>query len=176
MAGKKRDVVVAGSGNVFQDLGFTDSEERKLRVQLAVRLNELIDEHRIAQAAVAKRFGIPQPHVSELRNYKLGRFSSERIVRFITLPTVTSTSSSAPATHHTKQVTCRSCSPCDETSQAFLPRGTFLICWGIRRRVSPTAGKECPCPAAPFAGSNSLHGGRGRKTFEPRGRCRSRQP
>jgi len=85
MAGKKRDVVVAGSGNVFQDLGFTDSEERKLRVQLAVRLNELIDEHRLAQAAVAKRFGIPQPHVSELRNYKLGRFSSERLVRFITL-------------------------------------------------------------------------------------------
>ena len=39
----------------------------------------------LAQAAVAKRFGIPQPHVSELRNYKLGRFSSERIVRFITL-------------------------------------------------------------------------------------------
>jgi len=85
MPGKKRDVVVAGSGNVFQDLGFTDSEERKLRVQLAVRLNELIDEHRLAQAAVAKRFGIQQPHVSELRNYKLGRFSSERIVRFITL-------------------------------------------------------------------------------------------
>jgi len=85
MAGKKRDVVVAGSGNVLQDLGFTDSEERKLRVQLAVRLNELIDEHRLPQAAVAKRFDIPQPHVSELRNYKLARFSSERLVRFITL-------------------------------------------------------------------------------------------
>lgn len=59
MAGKKRDVVVAGSGNVFKDLGFTDSEERKLRVQLAVRLNAPIDEQRLAQTAVAKRFGIP---------------------------------------------------------------------------------------------------------------------
>ena len=49
MSGKKRDVVVAGSGNVFQDLGFIDSEERKLRVQLAVRLDELIDEHHLAR-------------------------------------------------------------------------------------------------------------------------------
>ena len=31
----------------------------ELRVQLAVGPNELIDEHRLAQAAVAKRFGIP---------------------------------------------------------------------------------------------------------------------
>ncbi len=85
MAGKKREVVVAGTGNVFLDLGLADSEDRKLRVQLAVRLNELIDDHRLGQAAVAKRFGIPQPHVSDLRNYKLSRFSSERLVRFITL-------------------------------------------------------------------------------------------
>ena len=85
MAGKKREAVVAGRGDVFRDLGLTDSEDRKLRVQLAVRLNELIDEHRLGQAAVAKRFGIPQPHVSDLRNYKLSRFSSERLVRFITL-------------------------------------------------------------------------------------------
>ncbi len=34
---------------------------------------------------VAKRFGIPQPRVSDLGNYKLSRFSSERLVRFITL-------------------------------------------------------------------------------------------
>lgn len=85
MAGKKREVVVTGTGNVFRDLGLADSEDRKLRVQLAVRLNELIDEHRLSQKAVAKRFGILQPHVSDLRNFKLSRFSSERLVRFITM-------------------------------------------------------------------------------------------
>ena len=81
----KREAIVAGSGNVFRDLGMADSEDRKLRVQLALRLNELIDEQGLSQAAVAKRFGIPQPHVSDLKNYKLSRFSSERLVRFITL-------------------------------------------------------------------------------------------
>ena len=35
--------------------------------------------------ARAQLFGIPQPHVSELKNYKLNRFSSERLLRFVTL-------------------------------------------------------------------------------------------
>lgn len=85
MAGKKNDAVIAGSGNVFEDLGRADSEDRKLRVQLAARLNELIDEKRLSQTLLAERFGIPQPHVSDLRHYKLNRFSSERLIRFLTL-------------------------------------------------------------------------------------------
>jgi predicted XRE-type DNA-binding protein len=28
---------------------------------------------------------MPQPHVSELKHYKLSRFSSERLLRFLTL-------------------------------------------------------------------------------------------
>ena len=82
---KKRVTVDAGSGNVFADLGFADAGERKLRVQLAMQLNELIAAHRLTQAKAAALFGIPQPHVSELKNYKLTRFSSERLMRFLTL-------------------------------------------------------------------------------------------
>ena len=37
---KKRDVVEAGRGNVFEDLGFADAGERRLKVQLAMRVNE----------------------------------------------------------------------------------------------------------------------------------------
>ena len=82
---KKRETVKAGTRDVFVDLGFADAGERKLRVQLAMRLNELITEQRLTQAKVAALFGIPQPHVSELKNYKLSRFSSERLLRFLTL-------------------------------------------------------------------------------------------
>ena len=82
---KKRETVEAGTGDVFVDLGFADAGERKLRVQLAMRLNDLIAEHRLTQAKAAGLFGIPQPHVSELKNYKLSRFSSERLLRFLTL-------------------------------------------------------------------------------------------
>ena len=41
---KKTEVVEAGTGDVFTDLGFQDAGERKLRVQLAMRINELLQE------------------------------------------------------------------------------------------------------------------------------------
>lgn len=85
MGKKKAETVDEGSGNVFVDLGFADADERKLRVQLAMQVNELIATRRLTQARVAQLFGIPQPHVSELKNYKLSRFSSERLLRFVTL-------------------------------------------------------------------------------------------
>ena len=87
---KNRDLRVAwgielGSGNVFADLGLPGPDERQLRVQLAMRLNDLLQGEGITQAAVAKRLGIAQPRVSDLKNYKPGRFSSERLLHFITL-------------------------------------------------------------------------------------------
>ncbi|CAG0992068.1 hypothetical protein BURK2_02446 [Burkholderiales bacterium] len=81
---KMAEKVVTGTGDVFKDLGFADAEERKLRTQLAMRLNDLIDEHQLTQTAAAEIFGVSQPHVSELRHYKLRRFSSERLLHFIT--------------------------------------------------------------------------------------------
>jgi len=81
---KKTEMVEVGTGDVFKDMGFADADERKLRVQLAMRLNDLIKERKLTQAGVTAIFGIPQPHVSELRNYKLSRFSSERLLHFIT--------------------------------------------------------------------------------------------
>jgi predicted XRE-type DNA-binding protein len=85
MGEKRTDTVDAGSGDVLVDLGFADASERKLRVELAMRLNELIADRRLTQAGAAQLFGIPQPHVSELKHYKLSRFSSERLLHFVTL-------------------------------------------------------------------------------------------
>jgi predicted XRE-type DNA-binding protein len=82
---KKIEAIDAGSGDVFTDLGFKDAGERKLCVQLAMRINDLLQERRLTQAKVAALFGIPQPHISELKHYKLNRFSSERLMHFITL-------------------------------------------------------------------------------------------
>jgi predicted XRE-type DNA-binding protein len=74
-----------GSGDVLVDLGFPDADKRRLRVQLAMRLNELVAARPLMQARAAQPLGIPQPHVSELKNYKLSRFSSERLLHFVTL-------------------------------------------------------------------------------------------
>ena len=79
------ETIELGSRNVFADLGLPDPDERQLRVQLAMRLNDLLKAEGLTQAAAAKRLGIAQPHVSELKNYKLSRFSSERLLHYITL-------------------------------------------------------------------------------------------
>lgn len=78
------DAIEVGTGDVFKDLGFTDAQERRLRTELAMRLNDLIKERKLTQTAAAEIFGIAQSHVSELRNFKLRRFSSERLLHFIT--------------------------------------------------------------------------------------------
>jgi predicted XRE-type DNA-binding protein len=79
------ETIDAGSGDVLVDLGFPDADERKLRVQLAMQLNELVAARHLTQARAAQMFGIPQPHISELKHYKLSRFSSERLLHFVTL-------------------------------------------------------------------------------------------
>jgi predicted XRE-type DNA-binding protein len=83
--GNKIETIDAGTGDVFLDLGFQDAGERKLRVQLAMRVNDLLQERKLTQTKAANLFGIPQPHVSDLKHYKLNRFSSERLLHFITL-------------------------------------------------------------------------------------------
>jgi len=79
-------MVGLGSENVFADLGLPDPDERHLRVQLALHLNDLLQAEGLTQAAAAKLLCIAQPHVLELTNYKLSRFSSERLLHYITLP------------------------------------------------------------------------------------------
>lgn len=79
------ETIELSSRNVFADLGLPDPDERQLRVQLAMRLNDLLKAEGLTQAAAAKLLGIAQPHVSELKNYKLSRFSSERLLHYITL-------------------------------------------------------------------------------------------
>ncbi len=83
--GYKTESIDIGTGDVFLDLGFQDAGERKLRVQLAMKINELLQDRKLTQAKTSALFGIPQPHVSDLKHYKLSRFSSERLMYFITL-------------------------------------------------------------------------------------------
>jgi predicted XRE-type DNA-binding protein len=84
MPKRNTEAVEAGGPDVFTDLGFSDAGERRLRTQLAMRLNQVIADRGLTQARAAELIGIPQPHVSELKNYKLRRFSSERLLYFLT--------------------------------------------------------------------------------------------
>lgn len=71
LVAKTSGTIEMGSRNVFADLGLPDADGRRLRVQLATRLNDLLKAEGLTQAAAGKRLGIAQSHVSELKNYKL---------------------------------------------------------------------------------------------------------
>ncbi len=78
------ETITRGTGNVFADLGYADAEERQTKLRLAHAINNLISQRRLTQAAAAKQLGVNQPKVSALTNYKLGGFSVERLMTFLT--------------------------------------------------------------------------------------------
>ena len=82
---RKRVEVEVGSGDVFTDLGYADAKERRLKVELAMEVNRVLEKRGLTQARAAKLLGLRQPHVSDLVRYRLNRFSAERLMGFLTL-------------------------------------------------------------------------------------------
>ncbi len=82
---KKPTEVETGSGDVFTDLGYADAKERRLKVGLALEINQILEKRVLPQARAAKLLGLRQPHVSDLVRYRLNRFSVERLMKFLTL-------------------------------------------------------------------------------------------
>lgn len=77
--------IIEGSGNVFQDLGFKDADEMLVKAELTLQISEIIGERGLTQAAAAKLLGLKQPGVSNLLRGKLSKFSTGRLMDFLTL-------------------------------------------------------------------------------------------
>jgi predicted XRE-type DNA-binding protein len=75
----KDDRAERGSGNVFADLGFRDSEERLLKAKLATKIAQLIEKKGWTQTQTAERTGLDQPKVSNLLRGRLSGFSADRL-------------------------------------------------------------------------------------------------
>lgn len=71
------------SGNVFADMGSRDAEERLAKAQLARAIRRELKARGLKQTEAADLLGITQPDVSDLVRGKLGRFSMERLERFL---------------------------------------------------------------------------------------------
>ena len=68
-----------GSGNVFEDLGFENSEEELAKAKLASAIYDIIEERKLTQKKVGMILGIDPPEVTELKDGKLTGFSIERL-------------------------------------------------------------------------------------------------
>ena len=74
---------VLSSGNIFEDMGFANAEERLAKAKLAAIINKIIEERGLNQKQAAKILGINQPKVSALKNGRLKGFSIERLFSFL---------------------------------------------------------------------------------------------
>jgi len=75
--------VVASSGNVFADLGFSNANEMLAKAELARQIASIIAHRHLTQVDAARLLGTTQPKVSDLLRGKLAGFSLERLIRFL---------------------------------------------------------------------------------------------
>ena len=76
--------VVRGSGNVFADLGLPDAETHLLKADLVMRIDTIVRERKLTQAAAADILGLSQPDVSRLLRGHFRDYSVERLLRLLT--------------------------------------------------------------------------------------------
>ena len=77
--------ITNSTGNVFEDLGFSDAEEMSLKAELSRKISSIIQHKHLSQVQAASLLGIDQPKISALMKGKLSGFSVERLFRFLTI-------------------------------------------------------------------------------------------
>ncbi len=82
---KNNNSFTKSSGNVFEDLGLPNPEERLIKAKLANLIEDLIESRSLTQIQASKILGIPQPKISALLNGKLSGFSVEKLFSFLNL-------------------------------------------------------------------------------------------
>ena len=66
MQKRKALEVEPSSGNVFADLGLADADEHLIKAGLVVKIDRIIRQRHLTQAAAAQLIGIDQPKVSAM--------------------------------------------------------------------------------------------------------------
>jgi predicted XRE-type DNA-binding protein len=79
MKSTKKAEVTPSSGNVFAGLGLPEAEDRLLKAQLALKIQQLIEQKGMTQAEIAPLLSLDQPKVSNLMRGRLAGFSVERL-------------------------------------------------------------------------------------------------
>lgn len=80
---KEDSQVQDSTGNVFEDMGMRDAEERLAKAELARLIRAEIRDRGLSQNEAAALLGAKQPDVSDLVRGRLSRFSIARLERFL---------------------------------------------------------------------------------------------
>lgn len=71
------------SGNVFRDARVPNPGEHLVKAQLVYKIDGILKERGLTQAAAAALFGAKQPDVSNLLRGQFRQFSLERLLKFL---------------------------------------------------------------------------------------------
>jgi predicted XRE-type DNA-binding protein len=76
--------VEVGSGNVYADLGYPDSENMLVKAQLAAKIAEIIRRRALTQSRTAEILGLTQPKVSAILKGRFRGISEHRLMECLT--------------------------------------------------------------------------------------------
>ncbi len=79
-----RTAVERGSGNVYADLGYPDSESMLVKAQLVAKIAEIVRRRALTQARAAEILGLTQPKVSALLKGQFRGISEHRLLECLT--------------------------------------------------------------------------------------------
>ncbi len=80
---KKNKHYTIASGNVFEDLGFPDAQERLAKAQLALKIHILIKNKKLDDPQIEQLLNINRHQVNNLNIGKLTEFSEEELSSFV---------------------------------------------------------------------------------------------
>ncbi len=73
-----------GTGNVYADLGYGDSDEMLIKAQLVTKIAEIIRRKGLTQTQAAEWLGMPQPKLSNLLRERFRGVSERRVMDCLT--------------------------------------------------------------------------------------------
>jgi predicted XRE-type DNA-binding protein len=76
--------VEEGSGNVYADLGYAESESMLVKARLAAKIAEIVQRRGLTQARAAEILGLTQPKVSALLKGRFRGISEHRLLECLT--------------------------------------------------------------------------------------------
>jgi predicted XRE-type DNA-binding protein len=77
------DRIERSRGNIYADLGFEDPELELAKAKLASRIDNIIRDRKLTQAAAGELAGESQPNLSKVVRGDLGDFSIERLMKLL---------------------------------------------------------------------------------------------